>query len=548
MAKAMPRTPRPVPAGIGLEAMTRALVHRRRPLSLPSLAALAMLGALAHAPARGQQTGEGGGGSDGRKGWTLEPRIAVTETWTDNLQLAPSGFRDKALITAISPGVSIASNSGAVRGNFDYTLDGLVYTKSERSARVQNQLNSRVLAELVPQALFVDVRGNISQQSISAFGQQTVNNQLDSPNRTEVRSLQVSPYWRGILAGMASFELRATGLIRSSSDGGNGVAGGSSSGDSKQGTLSLNLSGPQGRVFNWGLSASTQRVHFDQTGVDNRTTSVVGSLYWIPDIDWMLGVNTGRERSDYFGPETSTIYGVTARWTPTPRTRIDGEWQHHSYGNSHNLAIEHRMQQIALRASSSQSVQTNDSPSGQATNYQLLDLQFQGLQPDPVKRDALVRAVLAAMGLNGDALTGNGFISNTAMLQRRTDLSIGYTGPRLVATLAANDSLSRRLGVSPTGSGDLALTNRLTQRGASVSLGYRFTPLTTGSLSLTRQHTSGDEVGSTDMSSLLASVVMRMGPRADASFGVRYTKFDDNALGNAGYREHAIYASLSQRF
>ncbi|MDH0868386.1 TIGR03016 family PEP-CTERM system-associated outer membrane protein [Mitsuaria sp. GD03876] len=524
--------------------MTRPPVHRRRPLSLACAAALATLAVLAHAPARGQDSG---GDSGSRKGWTIEPKISVTETWTDNLQLAPDGFRDKAIITAVSPGISISSNSGAVRGNFDYTLDGLVYTKSERSARVQNQLNTRILAELVPQALFVDVRGNVSQQSISAFGQQSTNNQLDSPNRTEVRSLQVSPYWRGILAGLATFELRATGLIRSSSDGGGG-AGSSASGDSKQGTLSLGLSGPQGRVFNWGLNASTQRIHFDQTGVDNRTSSLLGSLYWIPDVDWTLGVNAGRERSDYFGSETSTIYGVTARWTPTPRTRIDGEWQHHSYGNSHNLALEHRMQQIALRVSSSQSVQTNDAPTGQATNYQLLDLQFQGIQPDPVKRDALVRAVLAAMGLNGDALTGNGFISNTAMLQRRTELSIGYTGPRLVATLGANDSLSRRLGVSPTGSGDLALTNRLRQRGASVSLGYRFTPLTTGSLSVTRQHTAGDDVGSTDMTSLLASVAMRVGPRADASFGLRHTKFDDNAFGNSGYRENAVYASLSQRF
>lgn len=532
-------------ARTGPDTMTRATDLNRRPpmpLRRAACATMAALAVLAHAPARSQEDTSGA-----RRGWSFEPRVSVTETWTDNLQLAPSGSRDKALITAVSPGISITSNSGAIKGNFDYQLDGLIYTKSERSSRVQNQLNSRLLAEVVPQALFVDVRGNISQQFISSFGQQSSSNELDNPNRTEVRTLQVSPYWRGNLAGVASFELRATGVMRDSSDGGGGGLA-ANSGDSKQGSLSLSLAGPQGRAINWGLSASTQRTHFEQTGVDNRTSSVVGSLYWIPDVDWMFGVNAGRERSDYFGSETTTIYGASARWTPSARTKLDADWQHHSYGNSHNVSLEHRMPSISLRASSSQSVQTNDTPTGQATNYQLLDLQFQGLQPDPVKRDALVRSVLAAMGLSPDALTGNGFISNSAMLQRRTDLSIGYNGPRLVATLGVNDSMNRRLGVSPTGTGDLALTDRLRQRGASISLGYRFTPLASGSLSLTRQHSSGDQIGSTDAKSLLANVTLRLGPRADASIGLRHSTYSDNAFSNSGYRENAVYASLSQRF
>ena len=54
-----------------------------------------------------------------------------------------------------------------------------------------------------------------------------------------------------------------------------------------------NLAGPAGRQLNWGLNASTSRMHFEQTGIDYRTTSVVGSLNWVPDIDWMLGVTGG---------------------------------------------------------------------------------------------------------------------------------------------------------------------------------------------------------------------------------------------------------------
>ncbi|WP_343630546.1 TIGR03016 family PEP-CTERM system-associated outer membrane protein [Roseateles sp.] len=544
--------------------MTRPFVARRRPLSLASLAALGALAVLAHASARGQEAGTGvdanasaavggkaSGSTGGRKGLSVTPRVSVTETWTDNLTLAPDGARDKAFITAISPGITINSNSGWLRGVFDYTLDGLIYTKSPEKSRVQNQLNTKLTGELVPQALFVDVTGNISQQSMSAFGQQSPSSQLDSPNRTETRTLQVSPYWRGTLGQFATFELRASGQIRDSSDGGTGL-GTASSGDSKEGQLSLNLRGPQGRTLNWGLSATTQRVHYDQTGVDNRTSTALGSLYWIPDVDWTLGVNAGVERSDYFGKDTTAVYGVNFRWTPTPRTRIDGDWQRHSYGNSHLLSLEHRMSQISLRAVNSQSVVTANTPSGLGTNYQLLDQQFQASEPDPVKRDQLVRQLLALMGLSPDAITGNGFISNAASLQRRTEVSVAYNGQRLTATLSGSDSTSSRLGLAPTGTGDLSLTDRLRMRGASVALGYRLTPLSTASVSYTRQHSSGDGVGSTDMKSLQANVAIRLGPRTDANLGLRHTTSTDKVfvanLGGSGYRENALFASLSQRF
>ncbi|WP_431256379.1 TIGR03016 family PEP-CTERM system-associated outer membrane protein [Roseateles chitinivorans] len=541
--------------------MTRANDLRRRPQSSgralsavwpdspvrgACLAALGLAAALAQTPAAAQDDGTSAAGA--RKGIAFTPRVSVSETWTDNLALSPDNSRDRAFITTVSPGLTISSNTGAIRGSFDYTLDGILYTKSDRDARLQNQLSTRVTAELVQSALFVDVTGNISQQAVSAFGQQSPDGKLDSPNRTETRTLQVSPYWRGRLGSFAGFELRAMGQMRDSSEGGAGAASGS--GNSKEGALSLNLFGPGGREINWGLSASTTRMHFEQTGIDYRTTSVIGSLNWVPDVDWSVGLTGGRERSDYFGRETTSVYGANLRWSPGPRTKFAAEWQHHSYGDSHNLTFEHRMAQFSVRANSSQSVSTGETPT-QATNYQLLELQFGSLEPDPVKRDAFVRGLLAALGLDPNSFSGAGFLSNTASLQRRSDLSLIWTGPRMTVTLSGNDNNSRRLVNSPldVGSGDLALTDRVRQRGATVSVGYRLTPLANANVSYSRQNSRGDGgVGGNDMRTLTANATYRLGPRTDAAFGLRQTKFDDTSLFATSYQEHAIYASLTQRF
>ncbi len=524
--------------------MARAFDLRRRPLSRAGLAAFGLVAAAAQLPATAQ---DGGGDSTTRQGLGIVPRLSVSETWTDNLALSPDNSRDRAFITSVSPGLTITANTAWLRGSFDYTLDGIIYTKSDRDARVQNQLSTRFTAELVPTALFVDVTGNISQQSISAFGQQSPDGKLDSPNRTETRTLQVSPYWRGRLAGAVSFELRATGQMRDASEGGSSGGLGGGSGDSKEGSLQLRLTGPVGREISWGLTASTTRMHFDQTGLDFRTSSAMGSLSWVADVDWTVGLTGGVERSDYLGPETSGVYGATLRWTPTPRTKLSADWQHHSYGNSHNLTFEHRMSQVSVRANSSQSINTGEVPTAQ-TNYQLLDLQFSAVEPDPVKRAVLVRGLLAALGLDPSGFSGVGFLSNTATMQRRNDLSLIWAGRRLTATLSGNDNTSRRLSTAPSGSGDFALTDRVRQRGASVSLGYKLTPTANANVSYSRQHSSGDGVGGNDLRSLTANVTLRLGPRSDAVFGVRQSKFDDTSLFANSYQEHAIYASLTQRF
>jgi uncharacterized protein (PEP-CTERM system associated) len=515
---------------------------------MAALMACALLGLGAMVGARAQSDGASSDGGEGTKrlGLTVVPRIGLSETWTDNLTLAPDGRRDRALITSISPGITITNRTGWVRGVLDYTMDGLVYLKSDQSSRVQNQLQARGNAELIPSTVFVDATGNISQQSISAFGQTSPSNDLDNPNRTEVRTLTVSPYWRGMLSTLASFELRATGQVRDSSEGGSGNS--SASGDTKEGTLSFSLSGPQGRALNWGLQAYTRRVHYDLTGQDNRSSSAVGTLNWVPDVDWVLGVSAGREKSDYLGDDTSTIYGLNLKWTPTPRTTLSGDWQHHHYGNSHNAVLEHRMTQLVLRLTSTQAVNTGSDPSGQMTNYQLLDLQYSSIEPDAAKRDALVRAMLAAMGLSANAVSSSGFLTNSATLQRRNEAALAWSGPRLTLTVAANDNKSRALSTTTTSSDDLALASNIRQRGVTLSVAYRFTPLSTGNLTYTRQTSSGDGTGaslSTGMSSVYATTTTRLGPRTDATLGLRHTRSDDQSL---GYRENAVYAQVTQRF
>jgi uncharacterized protein (PEP-CTERM system associated) len=510
----------------------RSCAHNLRLRPLP--AAVLLLGGLLPGLASAQ---EEGGASSGTR---ITPRLSVTQTLTDNLRLQGDEQRDAASITTVSPGLLASSRSGMLRGTLDYSLDGVVYTKTEQKNQLQHRLNTRGTAELIDAALFVDVQGNISRQSVSAFGLQSPDSQLQTGNQTEVRSLSVSPYWRASLPAQMSMQLRGDFQARDTR--------GSSDGDVREQGGSLNINGPQGRALTWGLQAYTRRVDFRRTG-DSGNSTATGQLNWQPDVDWTLGASAGYERSDYELGSTSSsaTYGLKLGWTPSPRTTLAADWQRHSYGNGHNFNLQHRMSRLVLRVSSVQSISTSASQSGQLSNYELFNLQFSALEPDATKRDQLVRAALQSLGLSADAITGLGFLSNSVMLQKRNEVSLAYQGQRLTLTLAYSDSNSRAISeLQASGSDDLSSSSRVHLRGVNLNLSYRVTPLSTGTLGYSQQHNRGDSgvVGS-QLRALTANWTARLGQNSDLTLGLRHTRSE--AQLNA-YRENALFAQWTQRF
>lgn len=148
-------------------------------------------------------------------GTTVRPRIGVMETWTDNLRLSEHD-KDAALVTTVSPGISIVRGSGPLRGSLDYTLNGIAYLKSDQPSVLQNSLQAKGQAELIEHRLFVDMIASIGQQSASAFGLQstpTLGSQssvstLANANRHEVGTLALSPLFHSVVGSLFSLDLR----------------------------------------------------------------------------------------------------------------------------------------------------------------------------------------------------------------------------------------------------------------------------------------------------------------------------------------------------
>jgi len=500
-----------------------------------ALAAAVLL--LAAGPGRAQDADDA---TRARTGLTIQPRVSLQETLTDNVAQSATS-KDAALVTQVSPGIRIESRSGRLRGSFDYALNGILYTKTSAKSQTQNSLSANGTAELIENSLYVDAQASIGQQAISAFGQQSANSSLSNANRTEVGTVSVSPYWRGRLSNFASVEVRANAAATNTKE--------SVAGDSHTEGASVRLNGLNAGQVSWWASLSSQDSHFKLGDSSSRNTAANLGLSYRPDVDISLTINGGPERNDYGGGSmrNSSNYGASATWTPSPRTKLLADWQHHDYGDAHTLSFEHRRAHSLWRYSDVQSV-TLGTPNGQVAGTTLFNLFYQqciAVQPDPASCSAVVTDYLLSRGLDPNMTLSSGFVASAPTMQRLQDLSFSLDGLRTSLLFSLNQTTTELLNGAQTGVGDLAQSSHVRQRGATVSISHRLTPDSSlyGAFSV-MQNRGDTSALSNNLRSISANWSGRLGRKLTLSLGARRTSF----TGATGYSEKALTANLVQQF
>jgi uncharacterized protein (PEP-CTERM system associated) len=479
-------------------------------------------------------------GADGRA-LRLDTSLGLTQTYTDNLRLS-STAKDAALITQISPGLRVSSSGGRLRGDLDYTLNGLLYSRSESANQTQHRLSARANAELIEDRLSVDATASISQQTLSAFGPTSASPVLPGGNTAEVYSLSLRPVLRGQLAGLFSYSMQAAFTEARAKD--------SVAGDASSHNLSMQLGG-LGATGLLGWSAQLSRLHSaPRQGRSTDTEQGSVSLLLRPDPEWSASLTVGRERADLATPSArnGSTYGFSAQWQPQTRTRLSLDWQHHEYGDTHSISLEHRMARSVWRFVDSQSVNRPglQGNGGGLSNYDLLFALAAGREPDLQKRDVLVRQQLAQLGLDPNALVQGGFVNSSNSLMRRQEASFALQGLRTSATFTLSRTRSELLDPVANGRDDFSNSSRIRQQVYALNLAHRLTPDSSLTLTLSQLKSRGELSSQySALRSVLANWSARLGPRSSLVLGLRHSDFESSIQ---PYRENAVLATFTQQF
>lgn len=491
---------------------------------------------------------EDGTGGAPKRAWTIEPRISLTETFTDHANVGQSN-KESDLITQVSPGVRIKGDTARMKFNADYSLRGVMYANNGDENEIQHALNAFGTLEAVEDWLFVDVNGVVTQQLISAFGTQSPDDSSINANTTQTSNFRVSPYIKGKLGGFADYQARYSRSFAQASA--------SSNYDTDIEDWSGSLRGDTALAkLGWSLDGSLQRYDYGN-GRESESDRLRGFLTYRYDPQLSFSVNAGRESNDFgsAGSESYTSHGFGFNWRPTQRTDISFLREKRFFGSGHSFKFKHRMKRTAIQFSDSRDVSglpDRLTAVGLGTYYDLFYDLLASSGLEDAERAALTESLLSQYGIPADAVVVGNFLTSQVTLQRRQELSLLLSGVRNTVTLAVRRSQSERLSSIPLLGDDFENYTEITQQGLSVNWSHRLTPLSTLGATVSYSKSSGTTTaaGEDDSTQKQLSVTYstKLGTRTSASLSVRRSQFDSSAATANDYTENAVVGAISMQF
>ena len=441
---------------------------------------------------------------------TVVPRVGLTETLTDNVRLDDQNQKSE-LVTQVSPGIRVDIKGAKLKTFFDYALTHVSYARGTAASRTQNALNTFGTLEAIDNRAFVDFSGSISQQAVSAFQTQSLDNTAINANRTEVSTYRVSPYLRGQLGDSANYEARYTHSLTSS--------GSALSSDVTSTDGSVKLTGGSAfRRLGWSADAGRQTADYSAGRATESDRLNLGLSYAItPQL--IALVNGGHEANNFTSLDKQgyATSGFGMNWNPSERTKLSASRNKRSFGQAHNLSFEHRSARTTWRVSDSKDVSVTPSQSGFLLNTETL-------QPTVI----------------------SSFLTSAISLQRRQDMSVSLLGVRSTVTLTATRSESTRLDTLSIGQDDLNSSAVVNQRGFSVNYSHRLTPDYSLGVVLSQQDTSGAlSTQDSTLRGLNINVSGKVGHRTSATLSARRIVSSGSSV---PYTENALPGNLNVQF
>lgn len=488
-------------------------------------------GAWAQAPASGLQ---------------VAPTLSVESGLFETRSRQEADQNGREGVVRLSPGLRVSSFSGRLRGNFDYS--GNLYYRRGRAASAgsdfQNALSSAFTAEAVNNHLFVDVAANVSQQAISAFGQQAVEGSAQTNvNRTEVATASVSPYFKGRLGSWAEVDVRLTAGMTDSR--------GAQGSDSRTGTAVAVVRSPvRARGLGWSLTANqTQTAYRGLESTTSESAALSAGLSYRPDPDWSFSASAGSERVDSGGAgvaRDATTSSIGLQWQPSVRTSLQVDLADRYVGRTGRVSFSHRMPRSIVSYALTKDTSSSADGLGQGkpvTLYQLLFQQKASAVPDPVDRDQVVLAELAALGVDPNQTVSLPVLVSSYSVQNRQDLSWVWTGLRTTFTAQAYASSTRQVS---TAEAEASFGEATVIHGYTASVAHRLTARETLTLGGSRRMTSGNAIqAGNDLKSAFMTLNSQFGRRTSLLLTARYAVFNSVTT---PYRETALSGSLNLRF
>ena len=482
----------------------------------------------------------------GAQTFRFVPSLTITETLTNNVNLAPSSSAKSDLISAFSPGFSISEQSARTRLTGDVSLPILIYARSSENDRVLPQVNITGNIEAVDRWLYVDGNANVSQQYVSPFGARPVDIQNNNQNRYTAQSYSLTPYLKRDLPGEMQVEIRDGNTWTKLN---NAPASDTTAYTNVVSALLSRKPLPLG----WDATYSRSEVKF---GSQPLVTQVArGNLVYQADPELQLSLRGGYEDDDLgLTQSRSSIYGVGAIWQPNARTKVNGYWEHRFFGSSYQAGWNYRTALFAWDASFSRDITTLPQQlaagAGLVDTRTLLNQLFLTQFPDPIQRQLFIDQYIIEHGLSQFSPNPEALFTNQVYLTQQASTSVGLLGVRNAIFLTLFH-VRTEVFASNTDNADTASQfNNNTQIGGTLvwshNLASDLSFIATATAARTTGNGNAAQAGTSRQESVNLSLTSSIGAKTSLSAGARYYVVRSDLAEKV--QESAIFVTVSHAF
>ncbi|MDQ3188287.1 MAG: TIGR03016 family PEP-CTERM system-associated outer membrane protein [Pseudomonadota bacterium] len=484
--------------------------------------------------------------SAGAQKWVVEPSIAVQATATNNANLDTGAQGEADLIINFQPALSFSREGPRLRINGAASLNFIGYANGTQTSRVLPQANILANLEAIERVFYIEAALQTNQEVLNPFLAQS---DRDSTfNKYTYTQARIAPYLQGRFGNDWRYLVRSdnsyTYTSQSDTDLSNAYFG-------RHVAELVRLATPLGGSLR--VQSDVTRFN-DQAEADQHLEVALATINYAFTPQFSVGLRGGYERSNYTtGEESGPIYGAEFAWLPNARTRLAGFWESRFFGPSYQLGISNRQRRFATDLSASRSVTTYPQlilqlpATGNVSG--LLNAILVARFPDPVERARQVQDLIGRQALPSSLPGAVNIFSRSVNVQTSGSATFALIGVRNTLALNLFYLKTDQLPDAAIPTTFITFNNNI-QRGGSLSLNHRLTPVMTLNASVARRETRGFDLSSgnvTDQNSLEVQATRQLTPRSQAFIGARYQQQDSSSNFSRDSNEAAIFVGFARR-
>ena len=484
--------------------------------------------------------------------WSIDGGVGADLVWTSNANLGEGEAQSDSILD-VNSHIRLLAQGQRLKVSGTAALDALVYARHTQPNRLLPSVDLLGNLEAIERFLFLEAGVRSAQTSANAFGPRPDTN-TTTANSVTTTQVRFVPMIEGSVGETLKYRLRSENSWSYNSG---STAASTSTGPDDAGYFSRNAISVDRtpRPWGWRIEAERSETRYrDDTQEPLILNLGRATARYAVTEEFTFGIHGGVERSNFTADSgTHSLYGVDARWEPSPRTTLTLFDERRFFGNSWSVAFDHRSPQVAWNFVSSRLLNTSaqalfDLPAGQNVTT-LLDAMFTTRYPDPLERARVVQDFIANQGLPTSTLQPISLQSQRVSLATLHSATVTFLSPRNSVALTVYLSRTEDLPDSTQLSTGSALTNN-TQYGTSLSLSHRLTPTMTliASADWSRISTLDDVASEerTTQRNARVRLTVDLSRRTIAYGGARFSTIDSNTATNG--HEASVFVGMSHRF